>query len=152
MSAIQFVPAASEVGLLSITAVEPHRVRVSRAFTSAFSTELRSSRGAIRSSCLPDAKPAVATRLEPLVAEAVLELSASFVVLHELFHILNGHAADLTKTSKGQRKALAFQEAAHAVALRLKATPARSSVDSSAMAVEILNAYYLEVEADNSAL
>lgn len=149
---MQFLPDASVRGLVSVTAAEPHKVYVSRAFIRELSAELRSSQVTLRSSCLPDANPRHAAQLEPLIAEIVLDLSASFVVLHELFHVLNGHTADLMAASKRRRRRLSLEEAAHLVALRLDVMAVSPTAGSPAAKDEMLHAYYLEVEADNSAL
>ena len=87
-----------------------------------------------------------APAVSDLIAAAAIELLLSFVVLHEIFHILCGHV-DERKASSTATK-LAFEE--HS----LNIDHAGDQVDSLVGSVTqlIRESYYMELEADNCAL
>lgn len=94
---------------------------------------------AVAAACLGDVPAEQARAMQPALIGAVLHLSHSFVLLHELFHILCGHADE----SRQARGALALDE----VHLGLDAPGAAPPADD-----EVLMAYYRELEADDTAI
>ncbi len=147
IAGIEFHVATSNY-LIQVTYAQPHRIQVSRRFTHDLSAEFRSNWRMLRSSCLTDATAPVAARLWPEVGESIVQLSTSFVVFHELFHVLNGHTAYAMVRSKGKPRQLAFGEAAQKVAREKKGKAPPSAAETKRM----LEAYYLELEADDTAL
>jgi hypothetical protein len=81
------------------------------------------------------------------ISEAAQETARSFVLLHELFHLHGGHVRYVAARSAGSRRP--FDEV-HLGMTALLRRPKRSG--ERVGEAEALRAYYLEVEADNSAL
>lgn len=146
---IEFHPARAGY-LLQITLSAPHKLQVSRRFTRALSREFRTHWHVLQRACLPDSTSRVRSRLWPYVAESIVHLSTSFVVCHELFHVLNGHVAAVRATTRGKTRQLAFVEAAHLALTTQRGHGAGR--DASATGQRMLEAYYYELEADNTAL
>lgn len=94
---------------------------------------------AILAACLGDVPAADAEAKRAALLDAVLHLSHSFVLLHELFHVLCGHADELRQA----RGALALDE----VHLGLSDDGAVPPGDEA-----VSEAYYRELEADDTAI
>jgi hypothetical protein len=95
---------------------------------------------AILAACLGDLPAADAQAKRTALLEAVLHLSHSFVLLHELFHVLCGHADELRQARGG----LALDE----VHLGLSSEDGSAPPDDDAVS----EAYYRELEADDTAI
>jgi hypothetical protein len=94
---------------------------------------------AILAACLGDVPAVEAEAKRPALLDAVLHLSHSFVLLHELFHVLCGHADELRQARGG----LALDEVHLGLADRAAATASDE---------EVSEAYYRELEADDTAI
>ncbi|GJH26978.1 hypothetical protein [Caballeronia novacaledonica] len=77
--------------------------------------------------------------------DAMKELATHFIVLHEVSHVLCGHLDAVQKT--GPAKALAFDESSLGID-----SPTKEDGGPFPSATDIHRAYFLEMEADNTAI
>lgn len=79
----------------------------------------------------------------------IFDLSASFVLLHEVSHILCGHLGELWSSAKNKQRALPFDEAY----LGMEADNVKDTAAAPFLADDmIFRRYYREIQADNTAL
>lgn len=138
----RFISDRDAVGLASVSFRAPHTIDISRQLLRDIAAELRSNRALVRVAVLDNDAGRSTHSLDSIVAQCVLDLSASFIIIHELFHILGGHvgAARSRRAGQGTARRYALVDACSEISDR-EATPEIA-----------LRAYYREVEADNSAL
>jgi hypothetical protein len=121
-------------------------IEVAATFASDVASEVRSNSGIAAQACLAGLEFDDEAYAQGIVAEVIEELSVSFVILHELFHILAGHLREHVDFPAGNDPAAAFDEATLGVA----STSRPIAFDETER--ELLRAYYREFEADNCAL
>ena len=125
----------------------PPRIEISRQFVSEVARLINLQQDLIVKSCLDgieyDSSDVATTNL---IAEIANELLMSFVILHEIFHVLCGHV-DERVASSGETK-LAFEE--HTLNV---GEGANGIYDSPVSPKQVdRESYYMELEADNCAL
>lgn len=89
--------------------------------------------------------PGDGTARRSIILDAVRDFATQFIVLHEVSHILCGHLDSVQRP--GQTKALALDE----TSLGIEGTTKEDS-DAHVDPTEIHRAYFLEMEADNTAI
>lgn len=140
----RFVDDRAAAGLAVVSFRAPHTIDISRRLLRDVAAELRSNRAIVRTAVLADVSDRSnhsRHNLDAIVTQCILDLSASFLIIHELFHILGGHVGAARARRAGQGVGMyALVDASSDIASR-GATPETA-----------IRAYYREVEADNSAL
>ena len=144
--ALEVIDTPTNVLTAQIWPDDPPRIEVSQRFIAEVSQIIQFRQNLIVLSCLDgieyDRSDAT---VSDLIAEATVELLLSFVILHEIFHILCGHV-DERKASSPVAARLAFEE--HSLNL----ASGRDHESTKSLTQVIRESYYMELEADNCAL
>jgi hypothetical protein len=144
MPTIAFPASAGSTAL--IWPGEPARIEVFQEFIGEIGDVVNSSAGALMAACLDGLEIEGGQEAEAMVKRAALDLMQSFVILHEVFHLLCGHVEEFSRRDEELNRPL---------------DEMHFGIDNSGfderptMALaqdELLKAYFREVEADDCAL